>query len=212
MKNKLKYLIITVLIIAISATAGISASAAEIDTDAPLDTEAADPIEDNTEEYNLFTEVYEDLCAYASEILCALTLAGSLTLAVAYKKGLLPLLESSLVTIGNAVTKIKENANENAEKSCEQTASIEHRLENATEVIDALAKRVETLGTALEESLSSEKDARREKQQLRTVMDAQIDMLYDIFMTATLPQYQKDAVGERIARMKEAIADNGREN
>ena len=44
--------------------------------------------------------------------------------------------------------------------------------------------------------------------QLRLVVDTQIDMLYDIFMSSALPQYQKDAVGERIAKMKGAIREN----
>ena len=208
MKNKFKYLLITVLVIALFATAGISAAAEEIDTDAAIETEAVEAAEESTEEYNFFTEVYEDLSYYASEILCALTLAGSLTLAVAYKKGLLPLLEGSLVSIGNAVTKMRENAKESAEKNSELTASIEHKLESATKVIDTLTERIEALGTAVEESLSADKDVRREKQQLRTVMAAQIDMLYDIFMSASLPQYQKDAVGERIAKMREALCQN----
>ena len=34
-------------------------------------------------------------------------------------------------------------------------------------------------------------------------MSAQIDMLYGIFMTSSLPQYQKDAVSEHIHKMKE---------
>ena len=104
MKNKLKYLIITVLIFALSASAGIGASAEESDTDTAVETEDVESAVDSTEEYNLFSEVYEDLTAYASEILCALTLVGSLTLAVAYKKGLLPLLEGSLVTIDNSLS------------------------------------------------------------------------------------------------------------
>ena len=40
------------------------------------------------------------------------------------------------------------------------------------------------------------------------MVKAQIDMLYDVFMSSALPQYQKDAVGERIAKMKEALVEN----
>jgi hypothetical protein len=116
------------------------------------------------------------------------------------------------VAIGNAVTKIKENAKESAEKNSELTANIDHRLDAATKIIDTLTPRVDKLGVALEKRLVSEDEAKRDKEQLSTVMMAQIDMLYDIFMSASLPQYQKDAVGEKIAKMKGAIAENGHEN
>ena len=33
-------------------------------------------------------------------------------------------------------------------------------------------------------------------------------MLYSIFMTSALPQYQKDEVGARIAKMREVIGDD----
>ena len=42
----------------------------------------------------------------------------------------------------------------------------------------------------------------------RVILSAQVDMLYDIFMTSALPQYQKDAVGERIAAMRGALLKN----
>ena len=38
---------------------------------------------------------------------------------------------------------------------------------------------------------------------MKIILSAQIDMLYDIFMTSSLPQYQKDAVSKRIGEMKE---------
>ena len=41
---------------------------------------------------------------------------------------------------------------------------------------------------------------------MKALMSAQIDMLYDIFMTSSLPQYQKDAVNKRISEMKEVRA------
>ena len=69
----------------------------------------------------------------------------------------------------------------------------------------------EELTRELDVCIKDESEARREKKQLRLLADAQIDMLYNVFMSSALPQYQKDAVGERIAKMKEAIAENERE-
>lgn len=157
---------------------------------------------------NFFESVYNEIIGYASEILCALTLIGSVTLAVAYKKGLLPLLEKSLVSIGNAITKIKENTKESAEKNTLFSQSIDEKLAATKEAVDGLCKNVERLNESLENTKRNEEGDRLEKRQLRLVVGAQIDMLYDIFMSSALPQYQKDAVGERIAAMKEAMKEN----
>ena len=43
------------------------------------------------------------------------------------------------------------------------------------------------------------------------VLKAEIDMLYEIFMAASLPQYLKERVGERVAEMKHALTE-GEEN
>ena len=164
--------------------------------------------EDGESDGNLFSRIYAELTAYAAEILCALTFAGSVTLAVAYKKGLLPLLEKSLVSIGNAVARIRDSAKESAQKSDEIGAVIDGKLTATKEVLDTLAERVATLSETLGAIKKDEECERIEKEKVRLVMSAQIDMLYDIFMSSALPQYQKDAVGERIGKMKEALHES----
>lgn len=196
MKNKLKYLLVTVLLVAFSLCFTVSASAEE-------STEATE-----TTEENVFSTVYEEISKYASEILCALTFAGSMILAFAYKKGLLPLVKGSLLSIGNAVSKIKEEAAENAEKGSKLGEDIGNRLDGAKTTLDALAEKVSDLDLILKEKLKSEDDLEREKEELKLIITSQIDMLYDIFMASALPQYQKDAVGEKIAKMKGAIGEN----
>ena len=204
MKNKLKYLI-TALVLALAITlAPITAGAEEIT--APEGEEYTEVTE--AEEVNFFSKVFTEISEYTSEILCALTLAGSLTLAVAYKKGLFPLIEKSLLAIGGAITKIKDSTKESEERNSALTQKIEDKLEGAEKVLESLASRVDSLDTALTESLRSEGDKEREKTEMRIILSAQIDMLYDIFMTSTLPQYKKDEVGERIAAMREAMAGN----
>ena len=199
MKTKLKYLIAILLVATLSTCLAISASAEEGIHD--------ESIREQTEE-NFFSRIYDEVASYASEILCGLTFIGSLTIAFAYKKGLLPLVEKSLLAIGNAVTGIKESTKENAEASSAFGVNIEKQLSGLEEVLRSLAEKVNSLDKVLLESLQNESDSRLEAKELRLVVDAQIDMLYDVFMSSALPQYQKDAVGERIARMKEAIADN----
>lgn len=206
MKNKLKYLIALALATALTFTLGISASA---NGEEPLEaTVEASVAEDDGTGDNLFARLYEELTEYATEILAALTLVGSLSLAVAYKKGLLPLLEKSLLSIGNAISKIKESTKESLDTSTKMSAVIDDRLAASSEVLEALIKGVDDLGRTITDSNRNDECTKAAIAELRLVMRAQIDMLYDVFMYSALPQYQKDAVGERIAKMKEAICEN----
>ena len=195
MKNKIKYLIAIALVVIFSSSLVVSASAEGEVTDATVEPES-----------NFFTVAYEELSAYASEILCGLTLAASLILAFAYKKGLLPLVQSALVSIGNAVTKIGDSA----KKSEEQTALLEENIgssiKNAKDMIGSLTEKISSLDNAVNERLVMDEKARGEYEKLRFIIEGQIDMLYDIFMSSALPQYQKDAVGERIGKMKGMVA------
>ena len=195
MKNKIKYLIAIALVVIFSSSLVVSASAEGEVTDATVEPES-----------NFFTVAYEELSASASEILCGLTLAASLILAFAYKKGLLPLVQSALVSIGNAVTKIGDSA----KKSEEQTALLEENIgssiKNAKDMIGSLTEKISSLDNAVNERLVMDEKARGEYEKLRFIIEGQIDMLYDIFMSSALPQYQKDAVGERIGKMKGMVA------
>lgn len=199
MKHRIKLLIAVILILISTLCLSISASAQEVES-----TEQT-----NGTEENVFEKIYTDVSEYATEILCAMTFAGSLILAFTYKKGLLPIVKGSLISIGNAVSKMKDSVGESAEHGAKLGESIEKGLENTKNVLDGLVEKISVLDTALEERLLNESERAREQEVLRLVLLSQIDMLRDIFMSAALPQYQKDAVGERIAKMKGALEENG---
>ena len=199
MKNRIKLLIAVMLILISSLSLTVSASAQESEI-----TE----LTDGTVE-NIFDRIYADVSEYATEILCAMTFAGSLILAFAYKKGLMPIVRGSLLSIGNAVSKVKDSVGESAEKGEKLGESIEKGLESTKNVLDGLVEKISGLDAALEARLTDESERAHEQEVLRLVLLSQIDMLRDIFMSAALPQYQKDAVGERIAKMKGALGENG---
>lgn len=203
MKNKLKYLILLILTLTLVGFASVEAYASE---------EAAPVSETEDTAENFFTKIYAEISAYAGEILCALTFVGSVTLAFAYKKGLLPLIERSLVSIGNAIGKIKDSASENAEKTSALGENIDAKLTDALKIVQSLGEKTAALEKSLADTLADEKDSKEEKRKLYLIVNAQVDMLYDVFMSSALPQYQKDAVGERIAKMREAIAKNDTEH
>ena len=199
MKNRIKLLLAVMLILISTLGLSISASAQEME-----DTEQTDGTDEN-----VFEKIYADVGEYATEILCAMTFAGSMILAFAYKKGLLPIVRGSLLNIGNAVSKVKDSVGESAEKGAKLGESIEKGLEDTKNVLDGLVEKISELDAALVERLSDESERAREQEVLKLVLISQIDMLRDIFMSAALPQYQKDAVGERIAKMKGALEENG---
>lgn len=202
MSKKMKHLIAVALILIFTLALTVSASAEELESE----------VTEDAEDVNIFGKIYSELSGYAGEILCAMTFVGSLALAIAYKRGLLPIVRGSLLTIGNAVSKMKDSVSENAEKGEVLGKSIEGGLESAKAVLDSLAVKIGDLESTLAKQLTSENEAAKEKEALKLVLISQIDMLRDIFMSASLPQYQKDAIGERIAKMKEALGKNGTEN
>ena len=53
-----------------------------------------------------------------------------------------------------------------------------------------------------------------ERESMRTILLGQVDMLYAIFMSSALPQYQKDEIGIKIQEMREELAsyENAVEN
>ena len=198
MKSKFKYLITAVILAVLLTAFSFSAYASE---------QTVSEAVENTEE-NLFSRAFDEIIEYAPEILSTLTLTGSLILAVSYKKGLLPLVEKSLVAIGNAVTKIKDKTGESVELSEKLGLDIDQKLAEATGVLTSLAKRIAELEGAINNSLADKVEQRLEAKELRLVVDAQIDMLYDVFMSSSLPQYQKELMGEKVLRMKEELSAN----
>ena len=197
MNKKLKYLITSILVIVLALGLSVTASAETL-TEAEEITEAT-----------VFDKLYTEVSEYAGEILCALAFIGSVVLAFAYKKGLMPIVKSSLVTIGNAMSKMKDSVNKNAERGEEMNREIASGLDGAVKVIETLGERIDTLEKSLTERLADKDETAREREALSIIMTSQIDMLYEIFMSASLPQYQKDAIGEKIAKMKGALAKNG---
>jgi hypothetical protein len=78
----------------------------------------------------------------------------------------------------------------------------ELKIAEMEDSLKALEKNLNHISTHLEgyEALTVERGA------MRKILEGQIDMLYAIFMSSALPQYQKDEVGEKIQSMREELA------
>ena len=229
MKRTFKALVVAIiftLIISVSALpayatydeANTPVNSAEVSAEQSVevndDIEQANPSELVTDDElaeNLFTAIFNQVKSYATEIFCAMTFIGSLILAYAYKKGLMPLIEKTLISIGGSVAKIKERTESGAIATEELGASLTAKLETSEVVINNMIEKINEMNQELSQIKTSELERTDSCKELSIIVNTQIDMLYDIFMTSALPQYQKDAVGERVAKMKEMLKDYDKE-
>lgn len=198
--------IICLLIIAVlslSFVFGVSASALSEDEVAVIteDALASEDGAENEDGNNLFESIFASVKNYAAEILSALAFIGSVIIMLCYKKGLMPLINDGLRALSSGVKTINEKSasfNEHAIAVCD---GIDDRLKRAEAMAEAVLKSTELI----EKRLSELKAEGSERKKLSIILSSQIDMLYEIFMSASLPQYLKDSVGEKIAEMKAAL-------
>ena len=189
--------IFTVLLIALTLFSAAAVFSLAVESEA--DTVTAE---------NLFASVYEEIVRHSDKIFSALAFLGSLIIALAYRKGLLPLVRGSLNTLGNAVTKLNEQsetANADAKKS----------ITEATDILACTQDKLAELCTsivAIEAELQKASAENAKSTVLKRIMEAQIDMLYEIFMSSSIPLYQKEAVGEKISAMKKELASYSEES
>lgn len=160
------------------------------------------------EENGFFTELFSAFENHASEILSAFAFIGSVIIMLCYKKGLLPIINDGLKALKSGIKAINEKSesfNEHAINLCD---SIDSRLEHADQLAEAVLKSAESV----EDELDKIHKQSAENEKLKIILAAQIDMLYEIFMSASLPQYLKDSVGEKIGEMKSALGKEAEEN
>ena len=171
---------------------------------ATSDSEAADEVTGEsapteTENTNVFEELYAAASEFSGEIASALAFLGSLIVALAYKRGLMPAVKNGIGAIGGAVSQLKDSTESYSKHQDELLTEFSERLCRAEEVLERFGQGIDEIAEKTEDGKSAAED----RASMKALMSAQIDMLYDIFMTSSLPQYQKDAVNKRIGEMKE---------
>ena len=160
------------------------------------------------EKTNIFETVYAEALKHSDKILSALAFSASLILALAYKKGLLPLIKGALSALTASVARLNEeteSASLAAKRTVEEASA---KLESSQMLLESLTERLE----AIENELSANAEEQNMRRDIKRVMSAQVDMLYEIFMSSSLPAYQKESVGERISEMKKALTLSDGEN
>lgn len=162
----------------------------------------ADVTEDSREE-NIFSSAFGFLEENSARILSALSFIASLITVIAYKSGLLPYVESGIKALSAGVKALGERADSIEASTGSLGESVGEKLLAAEALLGRIESTVSTLGERLD---AIEKEGER-TDSFKSVLLGEIDMLYDIFMAASIPQYLKESVGERVNDMKRQLAE-----
>lgn len=202
MKQKTKILI-TAFILCFIMSFAFSVSANN-DTEVTVDWSGLTQESESTE--NDFTEnpfalIYDTTLMYASEILSLMSFIGTLIISYFYRRGLLPSVKGVLGNMSTSVMKLKETNDKEIESRKEENTKIEKRLD----IFDSTLRNQSELISSLESRLIAEEDIYKQRERSNLILSSQIEMLYEIFMSSSLPQYQKEAMGEKINKMRKEL-------
>ncbi len=148
---------------------------------------------------NIFDSLYTAVTDNLDKILSSFAFIGSLLIAFTYKKGLLPAVNQSLSAIGGVVGNIKEQTEKGISSASENSEKITNELTNTQNLLNSIRERLESLET----ELNSASKTASEIDKFKSVLTAQTDMMYEIFMTSSLPQFQKDSIAGHIREIRE---------
>ncbi len=204
MKNRTKSTLLYIISIAVCASLAFCILAPHAYANDASESKAEDamPEEDEAEAVNIFESLYELLGEYIGEVMCALTLLGSLILTILYKRGLMPFMTRTVGAIGSTIAGIKESTESYAVKSGEDLGEIKASLCKAQSAVNQFSERL----IAIEQSLTALGIDKSDRELFNSAIECQSTLLYEILMSSAIPQYQKDAVGEKLGAIKSALS------
>ena len=164
--------------------------------------------DNDTAESNLFTAIYEAVGEYSGEILSALAFIGSIIIMICYKSGLLPIVKEGLLALMSGVKSLGEHSGNIA--SCTEQMK-EEIAKECLRTEELLITMQEALAT-IEKKLGDEAARTSEIAAMKNALTCEVDMIYDVFMAAALPQYLKDKVGETARNMKATLGEGERDD
>ena len=189
-----KFLLLTILSIALIFSLSVTAFA-------DYDAEESVAQDADVQEENAAAELYGLIIDNSDKIFSALAFLSSLVLAFLYKNGMIPIISTGLSAIKKSTDSFENTASDALTKTEETLSFLTDKFASCVNAVEAISAYVDELSIKLE----SLKEEKKSTEVFRTVMLSQIDMLYEIFMNSALPQYSKDALGEKIADMKKSI-------
>lgn len=196
-KRKIFAAMIVALVLSLLLSVGAMAESAPVE-------EAEDNEVSESEVYNPAEEIYLFATENAEKIFSALALIGSLIVAFAYRRGLLPLIEKGLSALADAVGSIKKKTDEGGEQVKRLESLIEGRLAHAEEALSEIGERLSGMQTEVQNAAERAPNA----EELHRLLSEEVELLYSIFMSSSLPAYQKDEVERRISGMRKELAED----
>lgn len=150
----------------------------------------------------IFGEIYSCLASHAGEIFSTLSFIGTVAVALAYRRGLIPLLRDGLGAIGGAAGNISTSAERAQAVTEEAIAGVRKALDGFSDTL----RTIERAGEETSERLRALEGEGYDKKALTKILLEQINMLSDIFMSTSLPQFRKDEIAERAKEMRDLVA------
>ena len=167
-------------------------------TEIPENTEGEEGDIPASESTDIVKGLFDDLKNNLPEILSALSLICTVILMIVYKSGFIPMVREGVCALSARVKSIGEQTDK-------MSLSAKSSDENIRAALEYAEKRLSTI----EDSLSLLREGLRGVDAIGAKSDAvsralsiEAQMLYELFMSSALPQYEKDRVGEMIAEMK----------
>ena len=194
-----KFLITIGLCLSLLIAVAIPAAAEEASAEAPLITEVTEA--ESEGEDNIFLTVYDEIASHLPELLSALSLLGAGMIAFCYKRGLLPLLKNGIGAIGSAAM----DCGKKAESYAEESRNLCEKANDSIHFITTYMKKIEEDLYSLDEKISAVCMQKKEKEVMRELMHGQIDMLLEIFLASSLPQFEKDRVCKKVEELKRSL-------
>ena len=152
---------------------------------------------------NVFEEIFNWFKEYSGDIFSALAFIVGLAVAFFYKRGLVPGISRVGASIKSSVDASLEG---NERLSKEATLA----REQSNERLDTLLEKLSRLGFELD-TMKEQLDltgALEERARLQEVLLMEIDMLYTVFTTSSLPEYMKEELSRRVGAMRKELALN----
>lgn len=194
-----RFLILLCLCLSLLCLLPSAAAAAEVNE--PDTEESTLTVETQTEEEGFFLLFYERLCENLPEVFSALSFFSACILALCYKKGLLPILRDGIGAIGSAT----KDWGKTVEKYAQEREDFCKNANDSIQFIQSFAKEIENSVQKIEQKLSAVSEQKEEGERLRLLMEGQVELLCDVFLSSSLPQFEKERVCNRVEQMKRAL-------
>lgn len=142
------------------------------------------------------------LSEHLGEIIGSVTLIMTAVVAILYKRGLVPSVSGAISALnastGNVMNKMyayAQSTDEAMEKLAEDISPVSDAVLDFSEKYISLISDVSAVTEKMKIILSSEEN-------LKKLIHMQCEILYSVFMSSNIPQYQKDYLGKLYTQIK----------